>query len=289
MAITPAPAVKFHGVRCITNLRAGSRNALCFEGSCHPIPLEGHPVHRFCFAGICLTAVLLLDALPLTAQSAPTPTDSFRLAFDLGYVNTAGNTDVTTLNFGEHLTYGSGGWLLAHRFVAVEGRSGGDETAAQYKTDGRLDRAFSSRFGAYALAGYERNVFAGIGRRLEEGAGLTAKAVAQAHDLLAAEGGVSFIQQRSTARVDDTFAAGRAALSYQHSFTETATFVQTIEVLANLENSQDRRINSETSLTAPISQRIALKSAYLIRYDHQPEPGFKTTDRVFTTGIQIVF
>jgi putative salt-induced outer membrane protein len=226
----------------------------------------------------------------LSAQTAPpAPTDSFRLAFDLGYVNTGGNTNVTTLNFGEHLSYGSGGWILDHRLVAIEGRSAGDETAAQYKTGLRVDRALSARLGAYALAGYERNVFAGIGRRFEEGSGLTAKAVTAAHDLLAVEGGISFIQQRSTARVEETFGAGRAALAYQHAFTASTTFSQTLELLANLQHSADRRLNTETSLTAPISKRIALKAAYLMRYDHQPEPGFKTTDRVFTTGIQIVF
>jgi putative salt-induced outer membrane protein len=240
--------------------------------------------------GIWIAVVPLVAVTELAAQAAPpAPTDSFRLAFDLGYVNTAGNTDVTTLNFGEHLSYGSGGWTLAHRLVAVEGRSGGQETAAQYKTDLRADRAFSARFGAYALAGYERNVFAGIGRRLEEGSGLTAKAIAQPRDGLAVEAGISFIQERSTARVEQNFGAGRGALSYQHNFTESATIGQSLELLANLEDAQDRRLNSETSLTAPISKRIALKAAYLIRYDHQPEPGFQTTDRVFTTGIQIVF
>ena len=167
-------------------------------------------------------AVLLLSmaAAPLAGQSTPPiATDSFRLAFDLGYVNTAGNTDVTTLNFGEHLSYGSGGWTQTHRLVAVEGRSGGEETAAQYKTALRVDRSFSPRFGAYALAGYERNVFAGIGRRYEEGSGLTARAIALANDLLALEAGISFIQERNTARVEQTFSAGRGALSYQHTFT----------------------------------------------------------------------
>lgn len=242
---------------------------------------------RGCHSAMCLVgSALSLLAHPAMAQ---TPTDSFRLAFDLGYVNTAGNTDVTTLNFGEHLSYLTGRWTLAHGLIAIEGRSGGEETAAQYKTDLRADRALSARFGAYALAGYNRNVFAGIARRYEEGAGLTAKLIAQPHDVLGAEGGISFIQQRSTARVDQTFGAGRAALLYKHSFTESTIFQQVLELLANLQDSQDQLVNSETSLTAPLSKRIAMKAAYLIRYDNQPEPTFRKTDRVFTTGIQIVF
>lgn len=238
-----------------------------------------------------LPAVWLSSALSLLAHAtaAQTPADSFRLAFDLGYVNTAGNTAVTTLNFGEHLSYLTGRWTLAHGLVVIEGRTHGVETAAQYKTDLRVDRALASRLGAYALGGYERNVFAGISRRLQEGAGLTAKLLVQPRDHLDAEAGLALIQQRNTALVDESFGAGRGALSYKHLFTETAVLQQLLELVSNLRDSKDQLLNSETSLTAPISKRIALKSAYLIRYDNQPEPGFKKSDRVFTTGIQIVF
>ena len=48
-------------------------------------------------------------------------------------------------------------------------------------------------------------------------------------------------------------------------------------------------MNSETAITAPISRQIALKAAYVVRFDNQPEPGFLDTDRIFTTGVQIVF
>jgi putative salt-induced outer membrane protein len=236
---------------------------------------------RFHAAGI--TGMLLLGSSALAAQTA----DSVRLTFDLGYVNTAGNTDVTTLNFGEHLSYSTDGWVLAHFLTVVEGRSQGEETAAQYKTGARVDRAFSARFGAYGLGGFERNVFAGIAQRYEEGAGLTAKAVDQTHDLLRFEGGISFIQQRSVARIRETFGAARAAARYKHGFGDATYFEQGVELLANLQNSEDRRVNTETVLVAPISKRIALKAAYLVRFDNQPEPGFKKTDRVFTTGIQI--
>ena len=147
----------------------------------------------------------------------------------------------------------------------------------------------AARLGAYLLGGYERHVFAGISRRYQGGAGLTAKLLVRPRDLLDAEAGVGVVQQRSTARVDQSFGVGRAALSYKHSFTETALLQQVLELLSNLKDSKDQLLNSETSLTAPLSKRIALKAAYLIRYDNLPEPGFKKSDRVFTTGIQILF
>ena len=235
-----------------------------------------------------MRALLLLTLLaaPLAAQA---PKDSFRLAFDLGFVNASGNTDVTTLNAGEHLSYVTGPWTFAHELIAIEGRSHGAETAAQYSSNLRVDRAFSPRFGAYALAGWYRNPFAGMGRRFGEGLGLTAKIVAQPRDVLSGEAGISFVQERNTAFVTNSFSAGRGALLYKHSFTGAANLQQALELLEDLKHSDDQRLNSETSLTAPLSRRISLKAAYLIRFQNLPEPGFKKTDRVFTTGVQIVF
>src|SRR5512135_2186024 len=110
--------------------------------TCSTLLRSLEPLMRGCHPVICLVgSALSLVARPATAQ---TPTDSFRLAFDLGYVNTAGNTAVTTLNFGEHLSYLTGKWTLAHGLIAIEGRSEGVETAAQYRTDLRVDRALAS-------------------------------------------------------------------------------------------------------------------------------------------------
>lgn len=231
--------------------------------------------------------LILLAGLGVGSAAAQATTDTLKLTFDLGYVNTAGNTDVTTLNFGENLGYVTGPWTLAHQLVVVEGRSQGVETAALYATGVRVDRAFSPRLGAYALGGFDRNVFAGIARRLQQGAGLTVKLIATPTDALNLEGGMSFIQQRSTADVRETFGAGRAAGLYKHAFTSSAFGQETIELLANLEHSADRRVNSETALVAPLSKHVALKVAYGIRFDNEPEPGFKKTDTVFTTGVQI--
>lgn len=235
-------------------------------------------------AGNVVSWFVLVGGPPLAAQAS----DSLRLAFDLGYVNTAGNTDVTTLNFGEHLSISTGPWVLAHFATVVEGRSKGEETAAQYKTGVRVDRAFSPRLGAYGLGGFERNVFAGIGQRYEEGAGVRAKVVAAPRDQLSLEGGASLVQQRSVARVRERFAAGRAALRFKHGFGTASYLQQDVELLASLQNADDRRVNTETALVAPISSRIALKASYAIRFDNQPEPGFRKSDRVFTTGVQIV-
>ena len=86
-----------------------------------------------------------------------------------------------------------------------------------------------------------------------------------------------------------TFAAGRAAASFQQFVTETAYVSQDVEVLPNLDETDDVRLNAESALTAPISSRIAVKLTYAVKFDNVPEPGFEKTDRIFTAGLQIVF
>lgn len=230
--------------------------------------------------------------LALAALIVPAPAaaqDTLTATFDLGFVSTAGNTDITTLNVGEKLGYVTGPWAFAHATTIVYGQSGGVETADQWKTGVRADRRLVARLAAYGLASFERNPFAGIGRRMEEAAGLAYKLVTAPRDALDVEGGINFIQQRNLANVTDTFAAGRAAFVFKHMLTTAAFFQQSAELLANLEATDDARVNSETSLVAPISKKLSMKASYLIRYDNQPEPGFEKTDRIFTTGIQLVF
>ena len=64
---------------------------------------------------------------------------------------------------------------------------------------------------------------------------------------------------------------------------------QDVEFLPNLQESDDWRVNTESSLVAPISSRIGVKLSYVVRFDKVPEPTFKNTDRLFTTGIQLTF
>ena len=81
--------------------------------------------------------------------------------------------------------------------------------------------------------------------------------------------------------------AARAASAFQYNFKPSAYFLQLVEVLPNLEETDDLRVNTETALVAPLSRRLAIKISYVIRYDKLPEPGFEKTDRLLTSGLQV--
>ena len=239
----------------------------------------------------CL-GLVLVAAVPRSVtwaqEDAPPP-----IAFtgDLGFVNTAGNSEVTTLNLGERLTYHTAGWVLGEFFNVIYGETDGEESTSLWKAGVRVDREITLRFAAFGLGGWERNKFAGISRRFEEAFGLAYKVLTGGKSLLDFEAGFSMNQQRSTLAgvADDNFVAGRAAGKYRYNFSESAFLTQLVEVLPNLEESDDYRLNSETALVAALSKQIALKLSYVVRFDNLPEPGFKETDRLFTSGIQVNF
>lgn len=237
-----------------------------------------------------LTAALTLalGSTPGNAQDSVLPRP-WKLQTDFGFVNTAGNTSTTTLNAGENARYTTGRWTFGQQFQVVYGKTEGEKSAENYTASLRGDFAISEHFGIYGLGNWNRNEFAGIDRRFEEGGGLTVTPVARERTTFSLEAGISANQQRSTDGVYDYFASGRGALLFKQLFTTTAYVQQTAEFLPSLLDRDDYRVNTETALVAPLSKRIAFKAGYVIHFDNDPEPGFEKTDRFLTSGLQVTF
>lgn len=221
------------------------------------------------------------------AQDSP----PVRLTFDIGFVNAAGNTSVTTLSAGENLEFrpADSRWRFQEALAVVYGRTSDSTTAEQVKVTGRVDYDVVGPVHVFVGATFERNRFAGIAHRFEEVVGMALRPLETPRDLLIVELGSALTQQRSTAPRSSSFVAGRVAASYKHQFSSSVYAQQSIETLPNLEASDDWRLNSETVLVAPLSSKVAIKLAYLLRYDNVPEPGFRKADRVFTSALQLAF
>lgn len=215
---------------------------------------------------------------------------------DLGFVNTAGNTHLTTLSLGDKLTVQAGKVLLTQTFALVYGKSEGVQNANSQLLRARADYPLSSRLSTYLFVGYERNRFAGIDRRTDEGVGLALAAVRSEKNELDIEAGVGLVQESRfpdpalDATVSDKFVSGRAAARFKHLFSKTTYFLQTLEFLPNLEHSDEYRLNSESALVAPISSHFGLKAAYLIKFNNAPPSAtLAKTDRMLTTSVQISY
>lgn len=232
--------------------------------------------------------LLLLAGQPDTVQvRAPA---EFKFTGDIGYVATAGNSSAETLNLGDKFSAKIDDVTLSQAFALVYGESDGKPVTSLYRASLRIDKGLKTQgLFAYGLLNWERNVFSGLASRVSGALGLSAKVINNDADKLVIESGFSLTRQRATETKgrDLDFLGGRAATTYTHLFGERSTFSQAVEVLPNFRETEDLRVNTETALVAPLTRKISIKLSYVIRYDGLPSEGFLTTDRLFTSGIQV--
>jgi putative salt-induced outer membrane protein len=230
---------------------------------------------------------LALVAAPLAAQDAVTVVN--KVTADVGYVQTSGNTAVTTTSVGEKWTQSRGKFTLEQTFSFVYGEQAGIEVNNTLAAGVRGDYKLGDYFSLYGDVKFDRAPFSGISRRTVESFGLQLQALAAGNDTVRVSLGGSMTQQLGTDGNQNNFPAANAGLVWRHAFTAAAYFQQNLEAIPNLKDQEDLRVSSESALIAPISARIGMKLSYIVRFDNVPEPGFKSTDRIFTTGLQITF
>lgn len=231
---------------------------------------------------------VLVPAL-LTAQAPPQPL-AHEFSTNLSFVNTTGNTAVTTTGVDERLILRPGWrWTHTQTFGAVYGKNAGNVNAESYRAGWKTEMAFTPRFGSYGQFDFNRNRFSGIDAQYMYSLGLSAQVLFAPNDQISVEGGMARITQRNVGGSQKDFFSARTAGLYHHSFNATATFDEVVELLPNLKDGQDLRINSTSALVSRITGHFGLKVTYAVRYDHEPQPGFKSTDAIFTTGLQVKF
>ena len=253
------------------------------------MPRSRSLVRLFTLASLVAALVNSLASRPVVAQEEAPPSVT-KFTTDFGYVSTSGNTAVTTLSINEKLMQSRGRLSIEQSFGIVRGQQDGIENTNNLRAGIRTDYKLDSQFALFIGAGYDRNPFAGIERRFEQQLGLQIRAIATEFDTLRFESGATATQQTSTDGTGrQTYPAARVAGTWRHQFSSASYFQQNIEVLPNLDDGEDWRVNTETALIAPISARIGVKLAYILRYDNLPEPTFRTMDRLFVTGIQLTY
>jgi putative salt-induced outer membrane protein len=235
-----------------------------------------------------LSAVFLAAVIAnyLGAQ-AVAPKTSF--SGDLGFVSASGNTRLTTLNVGEKLIHTDERWTLSQLGTYIYGETKGVETANQLRFAGRADYVLHPRLAVFAGASFERNRFAGFDSRTDEVAGLSWKALTEAHDSLSLDAGGVLTQESDVDGTHKDFPSARVAGAYKHSFSKTTYFQQLGEYLRSLDGGGGYRVNTETAIVAPLSAHIGIKVGYVVRFNSKPPTNFGTTDRLLTTGIQISY
>ena len=227
------------------------------------------------------------SSTPTRTDSAAAHVDSIGATADVSLVATSGNTAVTTLSLGQQLAAAVGRWRFTQGVSLVYGRAADSTNAADLKARGSVGFALSSATDLLTTLSYERNRFAGIARRFEEGTSLAWKTGPEDETRLEVESGLTLVQQLGIQGLSEVFVAGRTAAKLQHRLTGKAYARVGAEFLPNLEDLTDFRLNAEAALVAPLTGRLAVQLVYSLKMDNRPEPGFQKTDRTFTSGLRV--
>lgn len=242
-----------------------------------------------------LALVFLVTATVAEAQDAPKK--NLQASVSAGFAQTNGNANALSMNFGNKLKYTLKGWILNEDLSFFYGEAN-DAVNANFWNGGlRAERTITPRLGVFAATRFDRNVLQGIASRFEEGFGLDAKLIVAKRDQLSMQVGGSLFQQTltpgSTATAKRNFPAARVGLDYKHAFSDMAYFQQTAEYLPNLSESGLYLLNTESSLVAPLSKRLAVKMGYVIRYNSTPPVRggvqLKNTDTFFSSGLTFTY
>lgn len=235
---------------------------------------------------------LVLLVPPVAAQDSTTarrrPWD-FKV--DAGLVNTEGNTSVTTVNTNQDFSWAERRWRVEQDFRYLYSYAEGQTTAQSVGAAVRGDYALRQWIRAYVGVTFERNPFADVGSRFEEGAGFLYTMVRTRRDSLTGETGLSIAQQRNrdgTQQFD--FASVRLAATWVHVFSSNATFRQ-LGVLLPAFHDDGLRFTSETSLTVPITKVLAIRAAYRVQQlnVNRLTGTDARVDRYLTTNLQVKF
>lgn len=239
---------------------------------------------------LAFSFVLVALAIPARAQD-PEPADErpWSASAEFSAVVVTGNSESTTISLANTFEYA---WERAELivdasalrtettnlvFVNVDGdltvNDVEDVTAENYQVTTKYRRELSERFLWYGSLGWDRNELSGIADRYSAGAGVGWRLIETERQKLTGEVGATYVDETRVPGTDpreQTFANARAFMGYERKIGDDSKLTGELEVLENLDDTDDLRANAVASLTSTLTELLSLKVSYKVRFDNQP-------------------
>lgn len=206
---------------------------------------------------------------------------------ELSFVDTSGNSKVRTLSAKNAMKYRvTEPVTLTWKLEALHGEDGGTTTAERYSSDIRGGYAVTLDAFVFGNAGWRQDKFAGLDRQTLIGLGYGYKVWTGPLHFLTLEGGAQQVQDNYTDDTSIDHTDARIFGEYGLVFAKQNRFKQTVELLYDFGNTEQYRVNLETSLTSALNERFSTKLSYLVRYNHAPVPvAVNTKDSTFSVAL----
>ncbi len=208
---------------------------------------------------------------------------------ELSFVNTSGNTEVTTLSAKNKLTYKFTPKIeTLLQLAALYGKSDGVKNSESYSAKLKGSYLISEKFYTSLITGWSKDEFAGIDSKMWLGPALGYKLLSGTKHSLNFEAGVEYVDERFTDDTSNDYFNGRAFTEYKFALTEKSNFGQSLEFNLDFEDSNNYNATSITSVTTSLSDFLSLKASYNINYVNAPVPStLKKTDTTLLVSLII--
>ncbi|WP_251358626.1 YdiY family protein [Kangiella sp. TOML190] len=234
-----------------------------------------------------VAAVVSMGSVQASGLLADAPEEGTKGNIDLGFVDTSGNTNTTTMNGAfDYLIRVSDPYSMGFSVTGLNNSDDDERSAEKYtfawnnrydlsEKDflyGTLDYV-NDYFGAYD---YQSGVYFGYGRQIfKDDSGSLSLGVAAGYRI-----------NKVFVGDDEKEGVLRGDLDYAYNISESATFTQKLTAIIGEEVDT---YDSETALTAKLSDSLALKVAYLVTHNSKVPADRDKTDKTASVGVSYSF
>jgi len=245
------------------------------------------------------TLLALAPAVAALAEDPPPPPQGQWIGKgQLGFLDSRGNSDATSLNANIDLLRYDGPWKNEVYVGGLYGKNSGIVSAERWETRGQSNYTVSGDLFAFGGLRYEHDLFDGFQYQWSVTGGMGYKLMNTDATKLTAQVGVGYRRLRpeiidkddtgeviSRTPLDATGEAiGTVGVDFSHAFTKTTILTNKFLMESG---SSDTLLHDELALTVKMSDKLALSVGYGITDNTKPPPPLKKLDTL--TSINLVF
>jgi putative salt-induced outer membrane protein YdiY len=222
--------------------------------------------------------------------------------FDLGFTQTAGNTETETFTLGANAVRATTRDKITVSYTQIystSNASGPNLTTANAKRGGiQYNLNLTPRMFVFGLVDLENDQFQSLDLRFAPAGGVGYHAIKNANTTLDLSLGASMDKEffSATAAVpagspslNQTYAEVLIGEQFTHKFSKTVSMTENLALYPNVSSVGNFRMNFDIAAAAAIKKWLAFQISASDRYLSDPIPGRKTNDILFTTGLHFVF
>jgi putative salt-induced outer membrane protein len=202
---------------------------------------------------------------------------------ELGLVITSGNSDTSSIN-GKFAIHGEDeAWIHDYGVAALRAEVDDNTTANRYDFGGKSGKKLSERSYIFGALRYENDDFAPFEYQTTISLGYGYFAIKNELTTLLFEAGPGYRRVKPVGSNDtEGDVIARGLLDYKHKFNANTEFFDTLLIETGSDNTFAQ---NDIGVMVKMSDALALKAGFQVRYNSETAPGIDSTDTLTTINI----